>query len=223
MEARRRALQVHKSGDEVPRFHAQPERGHRCRSRDRCGARASDGALADPRRRGDRLAAAIEQEHRHGQLTAHSSTSACGQSVRIVTWKGCGLLRRAQGDRLAVEDQRARRHCARRRNDLGNRHVTSFQVARENAHLVARLMHLHAGRRASIRGSRAERSQRRFDSCAGCASIGSTGCISRIEKRSSAVAPPVSAASATCRYRRELAARRTSAAGSSPPPRPPPA
>src|SRR6266513_161977 len=106
---------------------------------------------------------AVEEKHRQRQLAAHFPHVQLAAEAPHRHLEGMGLAVRAQGDRLAVEDQRAHREPAHRRNDLGNRGSDVVQIAREDAHLTAGFMHLHTRAiELPFEDRGAKRSQRRL-------------------------------------------------------------
>ena len=109
-------------------------------------ARAPRSARAPGGRRGRRRRAAGSRRRtpRAAARRAVASTSSLRPKRRIVTWNGCGAPSGRERDRLAVEDQLARRQRPHRLDDLRHRGGDVVQVAGEDAHLVAGLVDLDA-------------------------------------------------------------------------------
>ncbi len=86
----------------------------------------------------------VEEEHRERQLGAHRVHVELAPEAAHRDLERLRRAARGERDRLAVEDQLARRQRPHRLDDLGHGRGHVVEVAREHAHFVAGLVDLHA-------------------------------------------------------------------------------
>ena len=133
----------------VERLARPPRRPSRC-----AGSPAPRASARDSASKRSRAGAAVSASASHRRQSKKNTdngsdarmrpTSSVRPNRRIVSWNGCGAPSGLQRDRFAVEDQLARAHRAQRVDDLRRRCRDVVAVAREDAHVVTCLVHLHA-------------------------------------------------------------------------------